>query len=132
MRDIQPYPRFFSGEPAKDLPERWQWTFPIVFDPFDANTLYISSQHVWKTTNDGQSWTKISPDLTRADPATLGDSGGPITRDMNGPEVFATVFAYFVRRRLLDRWRLVYDVDKDPHLHGNASDDGLLAHAMKN
>jgi hypothetical protein len=93
VRDIQPYPRFFSGEPARDLPERWQWTFPIVFDPFDANTLYISSQHVWKTTNDGQSWTKISPDLTRADPSTLGDSGGPITRDMNGPEIFATVFA---------------------------------------
>jgi len=93
VRDIQPYPRFFSGEPASALPERWQWTFPIVFDPFDASTLYISSQHVWKTTNDGQSWTKISPDLTRADPSTLGDSGGPITRDMNGPEIFATVFA---------------------------------------
>jgi len=93
IRDIQPYPRFFSGEPARDLPERWQWTFPIVFDPFDPNTLYISSQHVWKTTNDGQSWTKISPDLTRADASTLGDSGGPITRDMNGPEIFATVFA---------------------------------------
>lgn len=93
IRDIQPYPRFFSGEPARDLPERWQWTFPIVFDPFDPNTLYISSQHVWKTTDDGQSWTKTSPDLTRADPSTLGDSGGPITRDMNGPEIFATVFA---------------------------------------
>lgn len=93
VRDIQPYPRFFSGEPARDLPERWQWTFPIVFDPFDPNTLYISSQHVWKTTDDGQSWTTISPDLTRADPSTLGDSGGPITRDMNGPEIFATVFA---------------------------------------
>jgi hypothetical protein len=35
----------------------------------------------------------MSPDLTRADPATLGESGGPITRDMNGPEIFATVFA---------------------------------------
>ncbi|MEW6321023.1 MAG: glycosyl hydrolase [Acidobacteriota bacterium] len=93
IRDIQPYPRFFSGEPAKDLPERWQWTFPIVFDPFDADTLYIASQHVWKTTDDGQSWTRISPDLTRADADTLGDSGGPITRDMNGPEIFATVFA---------------------------------------
>jgi photosystem II stability/assembly factor-like uncharacterized protein len=93
VRDIQPYPRFFSGEPARDLPERWQWTFPIVFDPFDANTLFISSQHVWKTTNDGQSWTRISPDLTRGDPTTLGDSGGPITRDMNGPEIFGTVFA---------------------------------------
>jgi photosystem II stability/assembly factor-like uncharacterized protein len=93
VRDIQPFPRFFSGEPAKDLPERWQWTFPIVFDPFDPDTLYISSQHVWKTTDDGQTWTRISPDLTRADPMTLGDSGGPITRDMNGPEIYATVFA---------------------------------------
>lgn len=93
IRDIQPYPRFFSGEPAKDLPERWQWTFPIVFDPFDTNSLMIASQHVWKTTDDGQTWTRISPDLTRADPQTLGDSGGPITRDMNGPEIFATVFA---------------------------------------
>ena len=83
IRDIQPYPRFFSGEPASDLPERWQWTFPIVFDPFDPNTLYISSQHVWKTTNDARRGAH-QPDLTRADPMTLGDSGGPITRDMNG------------------------------------------------
>ncbi len=93
IRDIQPYPRFFSGEPAKDLPERWQWTFPIVFDPFDDKSLMIASQHIWKTTDDGQTWTQISPDLTRADPTTLGDSGGPITRDMNGPEIYATVFA---------------------------------------
>jgi photosystem II stability/assembly factor-like uncharacterized protein len=93
LRDIQPYPRFFSGEPASSLPERWQWTFPIVFSPHDPRTLYISSQHVWRTTNDGQSWQRISPDLTRADPKTLGHSGGPITGDMNGPEIFATVFA---------------------------------------
>jgi photosystem II stability/assembly factor-like uncharacterized protein len=92
-RDIQPYPRFFSGEPASSLPERWQWTFPIVFSPHDPKTLYISSQHVWRTTNDGQSWERISPDLTKADPKTLGHSGGPITGDMNGPEIFATVFA---------------------------------------
>ena len=93
IRDIQPYPRFFSGEPASSLPERWQWTFPIVFSPHDANTLYIASQHVWRTTNDGQTWHRISPDLTKADPKTLGHSGGPITGDMNGPEIFATVFA---------------------------------------
>lgn len=93
IRDIQPYPRFFSGEPASSLPERWQWTFPIVFSPHDARTLYISSQHVWRTTNDGQTWERISPDLTKADTKTLGHSGGPITGDMNGPEIFATVFA---------------------------------------
>lgn len=92
-RDIQVYPRFFSGEPASSLPERWQWTYPIVFAPKDANTLYTCSQHVWKTTNDGQSWEKISPDLTYADPETLGVTGGVITNDMNGPEIYATVFA---------------------------------------
>ncbi len=93
VRDIQPYPRFFSGEPSSALKERWQWTFPIVFSPLDSKTLYISSQHLWKTIDDGQSWTQISPDLTRADAKTLGLSGGPITGDMNGPEVFGTIFA---------------------------------------
>lgn len=93
IRDIQVYPRFFSGEPASSLRERWQWTYPIVFSPRDSKILYTCSQHVWKTTDDGQSWEKISPDLTYADPETLGISGGEITRDMNGPEIYATVFA---------------------------------------
>ena len=92
-RDIQVYPRFFSGEPASALPERWQWTFPIMFAPQDPNVMYTCSQHVWKTTDDGQSWEKISPDLTYADPTTLGKTGGVITMDMNGPEIYATVFA---------------------------------------
>ncbi|WP_199708056.1 glycosyl hydrolase [Algoriphagus lacus] len=93
IRDIQVYPRFFSGEPASALPERWQWTFPIMFSPLDPTVMYTTSQHVWKTTNDGQSWEKISPDLTFADPETLGVTGGEITKDMNGPEIYGTVFA---------------------------------------
>ena len=92
-RDIQVYPRFFSGEPASALPERWQWTFPIMFAPQDPTIMYTCSQHLWKTTNDGQSWEKISPDLTYADPETLGKTGGIITMDMNGPEIYATIFA---------------------------------------
>ncbi len=92
-RDVQVYPRFFSGEEAKTLPERWQWTYPIVFSPVDPNVLFTCSQHVWKTTNEGQSWERISPDLTYNDSSTLGVSGGVITRDMNGPEIYGTVFA---------------------------------------
>ena len=103
----------FSGKPAAELPERWQWTFPIVFSPHDSNVLYCCSQHVWKTTSDGQSWTRISPDLTLADPGTLGDSGGPITHDMNGPEIFATVFALAPSRL-------------EPDTIWAGSDDGLL------
>jgi photosystem II stability/assembly factor-like uncharacterized protein len=93
VRDIQVYPRFFSGEPSSALPERWQWTYPIVFSPKNPNMLFTCSQHVWKTTDDGQSWEKISPDLTYADPETLGPTGGEITKDMNGPEIYATVYS---------------------------------------
>jgi photosystem II stability/assembly factor-like uncharacterized protein len=93
LREVNPYPRFFSGENSASVVERWQWTFPIIFSPVDPNVLYTSSQHVWKTTNSGQTWEKISGDLTRHDPKTMQDSGGPITHDMNSPEIYATVFA---------------------------------------
>ena len=92
-RELHPYPRMFSGEPASALVERVQWTFPIVFSPVDPNVLFTATQHVWRTTNGGQNWDRISDDLTRHDPSTMGHSGGPITGDMNGPEVYGTVFA---------------------------------------
>jgi len=92
-RSITVYPLFFSGMSAAVLPERWQWTFPIVFSPVDPNVLYTSSQHLFKTSDQGQHWDTISPDLTRNDPKTLGDSGGPITKDQNGPEIYGTIFA---------------------------------------
>ncbi|HEV3196553.1 MAG TPA: glycosyl hydrolase [Bryobacteraceae bacterium] len=101
-RDIQVYPLFFSGESAGSLPERWQWTFPIVFSPLNPDVLYTSSQHLWKTTDDGHSWQRISPDLTRNDPKTLGDSGGPITHDQNGPEIYGTIFTIAPSRKEAD------------------------------
>jgi photosystem II stability/assembly factor-like uncharacterized protein len=93
LREVGPYPRFFSGEPSSALVERWQWTYPIIFSPADPNVLYTASQHVWRTTNGGQTWERISGDLTRHDPKTMAESGGPITHDMNSPEVYATVFS---------------------------------------
>ena len=91
-RDIQPYPRLYSGEAAGNVPERWNWTFPIAVSAVGPHTIYAGSQHLWRTTDEGEHWERISPDLTRADPKTLGDSGGPITKDQNGPEFFATIF----------------------------------------
>ncbi len=93
QREVNPYPRIFSGEPSSAVKERWQWSTPLIFSPVDPRVLYTSSQHVWKTTDQGQNWTKISGDLTRHDPKTMGPSGGPITGDMNGPEIYGTVFA---------------------------------------
>jgi photosystem II stability/assembly factor-like uncharacterized protein len=93
VREVGPYPRFFSGEPSSALVERWQWTYPILFSPVDPTVLYTASQHVGRTTNGGQTWDRISGDLTRHDPKTMTESGGPITHDMNSPEVYATVFS---------------------------------------
>jgi photosystem II stability/assembly factor-like uncharacterized protein len=99
VRDVQVYPRFFSGEPAYSLPERWQWTYPIVFSPVAPTWLMVGSQHIWRSKNGGQFWERISDNLTRAEPSTLGLSGGPITMDMNGPEIYGTVFTIAPSRR---------------------------------
>jgi photosystem II stability/assembly factor-like uncharacterized protein len=93
QKEVGAYPRFFSGEASSAVKERWQWTFPIIFSPVDPNVLYLSSQRVWRTTDEGQTWAAISGDLTRHDPKTMQDSGGPITHDMNSPEIYGTVFA---------------------------------------
>ena len=91
-RNINIWPDNPMGHSASDITERFQWTFPIVFSKTDPNVLYATSQHVWRTTNEGQSWERISPDLTRKDPSTMGPSGGPITLDQTGVETYATVF----------------------------------------
>jgi photosystem II stability/assembly factor-like uncharacterized protein len=93
QRAINVYPDNPMGHASGDMPERFQWTYPIVIAPTDPKTLYVTSQHVWKSTNEGQSWEQISPDLSRHDPSTMGDSGGPITLDQTGVETYAVVFA---------------------------------------
>jgi photosystem II stability/assembly factor-like uncharacterized protein len=93
MRAINVWPENPMGQSSEDLIERVQWTFPIVFSHLEASVLYTGTQKVWKSTNEGQSWEQMSPDLTRADPATIGASGGPLTKDQTGVETYATVFA---------------------------------------
>ena len=93
LRLVTTWPEMASGEAAADLQHRFAWTYPIVFSPHDADTLYIGGNRIFKSTDEGQSWQAISPDLTRADPATLGISGGPINRDVGAAEVYATVYA---------------------------------------
>jgi photosystem II stability/assembly factor-like uncharacterized protein len=91
-RAVNVWPDNPMGFSSGDITERFQWTYPIVIAPMDPKTLYVTSQHVWKSTNEGQTWTRISQDLTRHDPSTLGPSGGPITLDQTGVETYATIF----------------------------------------
>jgi photosystem II stability/assembly factor-like uncharacterized protein len=74
---------------------RFQWTYPIVFSPHDSNVLYVAGNKVFRTTNEGNSWETISPDLTYADPDTMGVSG-PLTMDTAGAEMYATIFSLMV------------------------------------
>ncbi len=92
-RSISAWPDNPIGHGAADVRYRFQWNFPLLFSRHEPGALYAAANVLFKTTDEGQSWTAISPDLTRNDPATLQASGGPITKDNTGVEVYGTLFA---------------------------------------
>ena len=94
LRDISIAFPNYDGFAAKDVPLRFQWTFPLLLSPNAPGTMYATANKAFRTTDEGESWTAISPDLTLHDPATLGHVGGPITRDETGTEIYATIFAF--------------------------------------
>jgi len=113
-RNITVWPEEFGmGDGAKVFPMRFQWTFPIVLSPHDPRTLYVTANRIFHSTDEGASWEPLGPDLTRHDPSTLEPSGGPITKDNSGAEVYGTIFAFV----------------ESPHERGvfwAGSDDGLV------
>ena len=92
-RLINVWPDNPMGHGAEGMKYRFQWNFPLLFSPHDPKRLYTGSNHLHVTTNEGQSWELLSPDLTRNDPKTLGPSGGPITKDNTAVEYYGTIFA---------------------------------------
>jgi photosystem II stability/assembly factor-like uncharacterized protein len=93
-RDVTVYPINPMGWSSKDIPVRFQWTFPIVFSRHNPNVLYAAGSRIFRSTDEGASWTPVSPELARRDPKTMEASGGPITRDQTGVETYALVFAF--------------------------------------
>ncbi len=113
IRAVNVWPVNPMGNSARDLRERFQWNHPITASRHDPRVVYVGSQHVWRSVNGGQSWTRISGDLTYAEPETLGPSGGDITRDQTSVEYYGTV------------WRIA----ESPHARGElwvGSDDGKV------
>ncbi|HEV8630978.1 MAG TPA: glycosyl hydrolase, partial [Thermoanaerobaculia bacterium] len=92
--DVSPWPQAGVGQQAKDLRYRFQWNQPIRSSPHDPQVVYTTSQVVHRSRDEGKSWEVISADLTRNDPAKQGYSGGPITWDNTGVEVYDTIFAF--------------------------------------
>jgi photosystem II stability/assembly factor-like uncharacterized protein len=92
LRNVDVWPDNPMGAGAEAMKYRFQWNFPILFSPHDPNTLYTAGNILFKSTNEGQSWTAISPDLTRNDKTKQGSSGGPITKDNTSVEYYDTIF----------------------------------------
>lgn len=71
---------------------RFQWNFPIFFSPHNPKKLYAAGNVLFASENEGASWTALSPDLTTNDKSKQQSSGGPITKDNSGVEVYSTIF----------------------------------------
>jgi hypothetical protein len=112
-KDISVWLNNYDGWPARDVPNRFQWTYPISYSRFDNHVLYSAANRLYRSLNDGDSWEAISPDLTLHDPKTLGPAGGPITYDMTGTEWYASIFA-------------LAESPLSPDVLWTGSDDGLI------
>jgi photosystem II stability/assembly factor-like uncharacterized protein len=113
FRDVNPWPDNPMGSGAADIKYRFQWNFPVTFSPNDPNTLYAAAQVLFRSTDGGQSWATISPDLTRNDKSRQGSSGGPITQDNTSVEYYGTIF-------------YVAESPVEPGVIWTGSDDGLV------
>jgi photosystem II stability/assembly factor-like uncharacterized protein len=92
-RNVSAWPNNPSGITPAELKYRFQWTAPILVSTHDPKTIYHGANVVFRSTDAGQSWTKMSDDLTRNDKQKQQWSGGPITGDNTGVEIYGTVFA---------------------------------------
>ncbi|MBI4539830.1 MAG: sialidase [Gemmatimonadetes bacterium] len=91
-RHVEIWPESTVGWPAAELKYRFNWTFPVALSPHDRNTVYAGSQHVHRTTNGGESWEVLSPDLTLDDKSRQQISGG-LTPDNIGVEYAGVIMA---------------------------------------
>ena len=91
FRTVEVWPEQSRGA-AAGVKYRFVWDAPLTISPHDHNTVYTGSQHVHRTTNGGQSWEVISPDLTLNDKSRQQVSGG-LTGDNIGVEYAGVVFA---------------------------------------
>ncbi len=88
VTNISPWPVSLLNQPAADVKYRFGWTAPMEISPNDPHVLYIGAQMVLKSSDDGMTWSEISPDLTRNDKSKQQSAGGPITQDNTTVEYY--------------------------------------------
>jgi photosystem II stability/assembly factor-like uncharacterized protein len=111
--DVSIYPAVAVGKGGEELKYRFQWTAPILASRHEAGVVYHGSNVLFKSSDGGKNWLAISGDLTRNDKSKQKWSGGPITGDNTGVEIYCTVFA-------------LAESPKDKTILWAGSDDGLV------
>ena len=112
-KEIKEYPELSLGNAPENFKFRYNWNAPIISSPHDRNTIYHAGNVVFKTTDQGNSWTVISPDLTRNESDKHGPGGKPFTNEAAGGENYNTLMSLV----------------ESPHEKGvlwAGSDDGLV------
>lgn len=112
-RTVNVWPDNPIGHGAEGMKYRFQWNFPLIFSKHDPNILYAAGNILFKSSNGGESWIAVSPDLTRNDSTKLKPSGGPITKDNTSVEYYCTIFAFA-------------ESPLKPGIIWTGSDDGLI------
>jgi len=118
QKPIKQYPELGLSIAPKDSKYRYNWNAPIITSPHDRSTIYHVGNVVFKTTNGGQSWDVISPDLTKNEKEKHGPGGGPYTNEAAGGENYNTLMS------------LVESQHEEGVLYAG-SDDGLV-HVTRN
>ncbi|MEP1097299.1 MAG: glycosyl hydrolase [Cyclobacteriaceae bacterium] len=112
-RQITAYPHYTEGTEQRNLKYRFQWNYPLFVSKHNSDAVFIGSQFVHRSTDKGQTWDIISPDLTQDLDKYQDIPGGPVQHDATGVEVYSSIFA----------------LEESPHAAGTiwaGSDDGLI------
>ncbi|MFS4493034.1 VPS10 domain-containing protein [Maribacter sp. 2308TA10-17] len=112
-KPIKEYPELGLSIAPKDSKYRYNWNAPVITSPHDRNTIYHAGNVVFKSTDEGQSWEVVSPDLTKNETEKHGPGGGPYTNEAAGGENYNTI-TYMVESQ------------HEKGVLWTGSDDGLL------
>jgi photosystem II stability/assembly factor-like uncharacterized protein len=92
-RYISPQPIINFGTGAKTYPYRFNWSAPLLLSHFNPDVIYYGANVLFRSGDQGASWSIVSPDLTKCDPSQLGKSGGPISYDNTNAEAYCTIYS---------------------------------------
>ncbi len=92
------YPQNRYSTHPDEIRERFPRQTIVYVSPHDPRTVYQASHRVWRTTDEGATWTRISDDLTAHEQQYQVLPGNPITRDVTGEEVYSSLYSFIESR----------------------------------